>query len=452
MSTRQPFPHILCALALLLGAVLGRMVVAQTTSSGSPAAPPYAPPSASEVFAGTAPLRLLVSSRQTMLAWKGEAAVRVVNLRDGETLYTSRPGELVGIVYDGAGAVSLRQDGKNFLPVPASVRLASDKPIKVWTPTPDMWQPHEAPVVIVPVNGSFSVTREILLDEHLRNVVPGEMPNSFHRQALLAQAIIARTYALIKLGRHAAEGADLCATVHCQAYGSRRTKETDKVIADTRGLVLMAGEKLAEPYYSACCGGVTDDAGLLWGPEYDRPYLQGVADMPAKSVPGQLTIDSVLDAGDAYCRGMRANRWTREFTAAEVNALVAKNLPIVTNDPAAQIRTVTNMSVEERTPNGRVASLRVEGNGASILVYGDAVRWLFGNGQPGPEGLWSTLFDLTVRRDAAGAITGYTIRGAGRGHGIGLCQWGAQGRAQAGQTCREILRAYYPGTRLSDEK
>ena len=453
MSTRQPFSYILCALILLLGGVLGRMVVAQIPPSGAPAVPtPYMAPSTSDVLAGTAPLRLLVSSRHTMLAWKGEAAVRVVSVQGGETLYTAEPGEMVGIVYDQTGAVSLRQDGKNFRPVPASVRLASEKPVKVWTPSPDSWQSLDAPVVIVPVSGSFSVTREILLDDYLRNVVPGEMPNSFHRQALLAQAIIARTYALIKLGRHAGEGADVCATVHCQVYGSQRTKETDKAISDTRGLVLMAGEKLAEPYYSACCGGVTDDAGLLWGPEYDRPYLQGVPDMPSKNVPGQLTIDSVLDADDAYCQGTRASRWTREFTAGEVNALVAKNLPIVANDSAAQIRTVTNMSVEERTPNGRIASLRVEGNGASILVYGDAVRWLFGNGKPGANGLWSTLFDMTVTRDAAGAITGYTFSGAGRGHGIGLCQWGAQGRAKAGQTCRQILRAYYPGTRLSDEK
>jgi len=461
MSYRQPLLYSLFALILLLGIVVGKVVVAQSTPADTaptpvlPPALPYTPPSAKDVLAGKTPLRLLVSTRQTMLAWKGDAAVRVINPGDGATLYTAKPGEMIGIVYDETGtSCQLRQNGKNFCTAPAGVRLASDKPIKLWTPSPDTWQPLDAPVVIVPINGSFSVTREILLESYLRNVVSGEMPSSFQPQALRAQAIIARTYALIKLGRHATEGADICATEHCQMYGSNanRSKETDKAIADTRGLVLMAGDKLAEPYYSACCGGVTDDAGLLWGPEYDRPYLSGVPDMPAKSVPAELTIDGVLDAGDAYCKGTRASRWSREFTADEVNALVAKNLPIVTNDPAAQIRTVTNMSVEERTPNGRIASLRVEGDGASVLVYGDAVRWLFGAGQPGPNGLWSTLFDLTVTRDAAGDITAYTFRGAGRGHGIGLCQWGANGRAKAGQTCRQILHAYYPGTRLSDEQ
>ncbi|MHB0938753.1 MAG: SpoIID/LytB domain-containing protein [Armatimonadota bacterium] len=460
MSYRKPFLYGLCALMLLLGTVLARVVVAQITPSDSrpvlvpaSAPPTYTPPSASSVLAGKAPLRLLVNARQTMLAWKGNADVRIINPADGATLYTAKSGEMVGIVYDETGTTcQLRQNGKNFCTVPTGARLASEKPVKVWTPSPDAWQSLDAPIVIFPVNGSFNVAREIVLEAYLRNVVPGEMPSSFHPQALLAQAIIARTYALIKLGRHAAEGADVCATVHCQVYGGKRAKETDKAISDTRGLVLMAGEKLAEPYYSACCGGVTDDAGLLWGPEYDRPYLAGVPDMPSKSVPNVLTVNSILNAGDAYCKGTSASRWSRQFTAAEVNALVAKNLPLVTNDPAAQIRTVTNMSVEERTPNGRIASLRVEGDGASILVYGDAVRWLFGTGKPGADGLWSALFELTVTRDAAGRITAYTFRGAGRGHGIGLCQWGAQGRAQAGQTCRQILRAYYPGTRLSDEK
>jgi len=411
------------------------------------------PPAAADMLAGKAPLRLLMAARQTMLAWKGVGDVHVVNMADGVTLYTMKPGEMVGIVYDADGAgCRLRQDGKNFLAVPASVRLVSDKPVNVWTPSPDNWQTYDGTVVIVPTaGGTFSVTREIMLEDYLRYVVAGEMPNTFHPQALLAQAVIARTYALIKLGRHAAEGADVCVADHCQVYGSKRTPETDRAVSATRGLVLLFGDKLAEPYYSSTCGGVTGNAGLLWGPEYSRPYLQGVPDMPAKSAPAKLTIDSILKVKDPYCQDSSGNRWTRQFTAAEVNALVAKNLPLVTNDPAVRIQTVVNMSIEERTPDARVASLRIEGDGASVLVFGDAVRWLFGNGKPGASGLWSALFDLTVTRDTAGAITGYTFRGAGRGHGIGLCQWGANGRAKAGQTFREILHAYYPGTRLSDE-
>jgi len=110
------------------------------------------------------------------------------------------------------------------------------------------------------------------------------------------------------------------------------------------------------------------------------------------------------------------------------------------------------MFVEERTPLGRAATLRVEGNGASVLVFGDQIRWLFGNGLPGANGLRSTLFDLTVNRDAAGNIIDYVLTGTGRGHGLGLCQWGAEGRARAGQSYSEIIQAYFPGTRIANRE
>jgi len=165
-----------------------------------------------------------------------------------------------------------------------------------------------------------------------------------------------------------------------------------------------------------------------------------------------VSIAELLGMKDGYCKASSSYRWERRYTAAEVNTLVAKNLPIVTGDPQVKMTVVSDIRVEERTPRGRVSTLRVEGGGASILVFGDQARWLFGSGVPGGDGLWSALFDITITRDAAGKAASYLIRGGGRGHGIGLCQWGAEGRARAGQTFRQILHAYYPGTRLSDEK
>jgi SpoIID/LytB domain protein len=460
MSFRKPFMLFIVIVAFLLGTGAGMVIAQQTTPAPAGQGPagqapaPYTAPNFRDVLGGKAPLRILAMTKQPMLAWKGGQTVRILRADDSTVLYTAKAGELVGLVRDQAGCW-LRQNGKNFTAVSGAIRLQSGKPIKVWTPNPDAWSTFDTTLVLVPTaDGNFTMAREMMLEEYLRNVVSSEMPSSFQPQALRAQAIIARTYALVKLGRHAAEGADLCATEHCQMCGSttQHAAETDRAIQDTRGLVLMAGDKLAEPYYSATCGGSTDDAGAIWGPEYARPYLVGGPDMDPKVMPENLTADALIAGQDAYCKGSKSFHWVKQFTAAEVNALVAKNLPVVTNDPTAQIRTVTNMTVEERTPNGRVASLRVEGDGMSVVVFGDQIRWLFGNGNPGPNGLWSTLFDLTVSRDAQGAIDQYAFQGAGRGHGIGLCQWGANGRAQAGQGFREILAAYYPGTRLSDDK
>ncbi|HEY3376563.1 MAG TPA: SpoIID/LytB domain-containing protein [Armatimonadota bacterium] len=445
--------------AALLIAILWPVVslLAQpVTPTATTAPPPYVAPAASAVLSGTAPLRILIVSKQAMLAWKGDDEIKVINPADGTSLYTAPTGEQVGLVRVPEDAsMSLRKASTNFCPLTGAVRLESAKPIQLWASNSNSWTTSAAPLIVTPVaDGSFSVAREMSLEEYVRNVVPAEMPATFHPQALRAQAIIARTYALIELGRHADEGSDLCAQVHCQAFSpeTKRAKATDDAVSETKGLVLYYGNKLAEPYYHACCGGGTDDASYVWGPEYARPYLTGSVDLPGKHADDKVEIKDLLAQKDPYCKRASNVRWTRHFFPAEVNALVARNLAKVTGNAAVKITTVSNMTVEERTPGGRAASLRIEGDNASVLVVGDQIRWLFGTGVPGPDGLWSTLFDLTLTRDETDKITGYTFTGAGRGHGLGLCQWGADGRAKAGQSFREIIRAYYPGTRLSDEK
>jgi SpoIID/LytB domain protein len=439
---------------LLVAAVCGLLLVgrgiapAQTSPAPAPSSP-YTAPDYHSVLAGVDPLRVLVAGHVPMLAWKGDADVRVAYAATDANLYTAPAGQQVGLVRTADGGSALRQNGKNFLAVAETIRLVSAKPILVWTPQPDRWRTLRGPLTITPLaDNTFGIAQEILLEEYLRNVVSGEMPADFHPQALRAQAVIARTYTLAKLGRHADDGGDLCADVHCQVFGddTSRAKATDDAVADTRGVVLQHHGTLVDAYYHATCGGTTDDAGLLWGPEYARPYLTGgTKDCALKET---ADLGDLLLAAGGYCKRSGGFRWTRVFTAAELNALVSRNLSRVTGDPQAKIDTVTNLNVEERTPNGRVARLRVEGDGASYAVMGDQARWLFGTGDPGPDGLWSTLFDLTVSRDAKGAIRAITLKGAGRGHGIGLCQWGADGRARAGQSYKEILAAYYPGTTL----
>lgn len=439
----------ICCLLLLVAAV--GLVVAQPPPAPLP---PYAAPKYPDVLAGKAPLRMLIASRQAMLAWKGVAAVSVLNA-ERKAVYTAKAGDTIGIASDSAGMSWLRKDAANFREAPKVIRLESAKPISLCTKTPDAWQTYRAPIIITALpDNTYSVALELPLEEYLRDVLPAEVAPSFHPQMMRAQAVVARTYALCKLGRHADEGADVCAFDHCQVFSftGNRSKATDDAVTATKGLILYYRDKLAEPYYSSCCGGVTDDAGYVWGPEYARDYLIGVLDAPSRKSPADLTFEQVLAVKDAYCASSKSYRWERRYTAAEVDALAAKNLPVVTGDPKVKLRHVSNLAIDERTPSGRVATLRVEGDGASILVYGDAARWLFGTGQPGPDGLWSSLFDITITRDKEKAPVSYLIRGGGRGHGIGLCQWGAEGRARAGQNFRQILHAYYPGIRLSDEK
>ena len=101
-----------------------------------------------------------------------------------------------------------------------------------------------------------------------------------------------------------------------------------------------------------------------------------------------------------------------------------------------------------RSATGRVQELRIITDKNTYRLQCNEIRWLFGLGYAAPQGLKSILFTLTTERDAAGKPAKFTFRGAGWGHGLGLCQYGAAGRARAGQTATQILEAYYPGTKV----
>lgn len=438
---------------VLTALLLGSWHSALTQQPGSP--PAYTPPDYHDVLNGKAPIRILLISGQTMLAWKSDGGVRVVSLIDKSVLYTAEKDESVGVArMTDDRSMALRKHNANFCPAAGVLRLESDTPLKIWAPALQDFKDFPAPVIISPLaDGSFSMSREMPLEEYLRNVVPAEMPPTFLPQALRAQAVIARTYALSHLGGQADQCADLCCTIMDQAYlpDDRRTKVTDAAVHDTRGQVLLYNSKLIEAYYHADCGGATDDAGYVWGPERARPYLIAVADTPDARLPEGKDLKEFLARLDRYSGAAPSAHWTKQFTPTELDRLVHKNISKVTGDPTVKISHVTNLAVEGRTPSGRAQNLRVEGDGFSVLVSGDQIRWLFGSGAPGADGLWSTLFELEITKDTDGKITGCTFTGSGRGHGVGLCQWGANGRAKAGQTYREILKTYYPGTTLSDE-
>jgi stage II sporulation protein D len=142
--------------------------------------------------------------------------------------------------------------------------------------------------------------------------------------------------------------------------------------------------------------------------------------------------------------------WDRRFSWREAEKLVASNLGTVLGQPGLAPGNLKSLQVLSRGESGRVEWLEVGTSRGTYLVRGDAVRWLFGNGRAGPSGLRSSDFQLTVERDRKGRPRAVVVKGKGHGHGIGLCQWGARGRAQSGQTAEEILSAYYPGAEVVD--
>ena len=298
--------------------------------------------------------------------------------------------------------------------------------------------------VTLDAHGALAAVHGVPLEELLRGLVPSEMPASSPLEALKAQAVTARSNVLAQIGaRHATDPFMLCAEVHCQAYrgDAARTRAHRRGGARDarRGALRRAPTgRLVDAVYSAICGG--------HGEDNDRARLgQRREREPARPVP--------------TCRGPERARWDgglarearlRAFLADAGRRLVpprrrarghalplgahASAAPRSTGGRAARASgTCARLSVGARGVSGRARVLAVEGDRGRAEIAGELrIRRLLGN-------LPSAMFVV----DRAG--DGVVLRGGGWGHGAGMCQWGAVGRAEAGHGHREILGAYYLG-------
>ncbi|MFW5947034.1 MAG: SpoIID/LytB domain-containing protein [Gemmatimonadota bacterium] len=276
--------------------------------------------------------------------------------------------------------------------------------------------------------GETGVTAVNLLDleSYLLGVVPLEIGTgrpAEELEAVKAQAIAARTYAVRQLGRREALGFDYHGSVLDQAYGGADAEDpaATRAVAETRGMILTHDGEPIEAYYHSTCGGRTAAPDEVWGGT-PRPYL--------RSVP-----DERPDGG-WYCEASSRFRWTEEWDEAALLASLSEGL--------GPVAVVEALEVTERSASGRAEALVVRTGNGERRVHGDAIRRVL-RPEPGRM-LNSTLIELEPR--GGDRVTGLTVHGRGWGHGVGMCQTGALGRARAGQSYREILSTYYPGTRL----
>jgi stage II sporulation protein D len=300
--------------------------------------------------------------------------------------------------------------------------------------------------VTVDASGRLAAVDAMALEELLRGLVPSEMPASLPAEALKAQAVTARSNVLAQIGtRHLTDPYALCAEVHCQAYRGEAAQvpSTDAAVRVTAGEALFGrrDRSLVDAVYHAMCGGYGEDNEAVWGNVPD-PNLRGRPDLPPaeaaawkSGLASEARLASFLaEAPRAWCARARPGngrpdryRWERRFGQAEVDQIAA---PLGTGPVSA-------MTVPARGVSGRARALRIEGAQGNVTVHGELrIRRLFRN-------LPSSMF-LVSREGGA-----WVFRGGGWGHGAGMCQWGAVGRAEAGQDYRQILRAYYSGAEVA---
>lgn len=297
---------------------------------------------------------------------------------------------------------------------------------------------YRGQIEIVATDSGLLVVNHLPLEDYLRGVVPLEIGRRApgEEAAVEAQAVAARSYAYTRLSRDERSQWDLRASEMDQVYGgaSAETPFSDAAVERTRGLVLTyAGRVVSAPYHSDC-GGTTAAPDEVWSERSDAPYLQRVSDR----IPGTDRF---------YCDIFPRFRWTRTFDGAALTAALDRYLRAYAAVPAGGVGRVRAVQVEGTTPSGRASALVVTTNRGSWRLRGNEMRFVLRSG--GGEILPSTYLTAESEPAGSGTLGRLVLRGTGNGHGIGMCQWGAIGRARAGQDYREILRTYYPGTSVA---
>ena len=281
----------------------------------------------------------------------------------------------------------------------------------------------------------ITVVNRLGMEAYLLGVVSAEMGrrSPSEQAALEAQAVVSRTFALRNLGRRRTRGFDLSAGVADQVYGgiARETPEGRAAVLETRGQVLTYNGATAETFFYSTCGGRTAD-GVEVFRGAAQPYLRSVADHGAD--------------GAVYCSISPRYRWHEEWTGEALRATLQRNLPVVSGVRGDEIRQVRDIRVDRRTASGRVDQLTIALAGPEVKVAGSSIRQVLSSSSG--ELLRSNAFSVAVTGRGTG-VTHLAVDGMGAGHGVGLCQWGAVGRARTGQGYQQILTAYFPGTRVT---
>jgi stage II sporulation protein D len=285
----------------------------------------------------------------------------------------------------------------------------------------------------------LTIVNVVDFESYLRSVLPHEIgkPPESDFEAVKAQAVAARSYTLSYLGRRAALGFDLYASVEDQVYGgiSRENTQSDRALDLTRGEVLVSEGLPIRALYSSACGGRTSNVEDVW-PWPWTPYLRSVRD-----------ADWSPSEGEAYCSASSNYRWREEWDADAFMASLRRYGPAEGGDAGVLTGDLVDVRVKSRGRSGRVGDLAVVTTRGEWTVRGDRTRWALR--RPGKDAILRSAFlKIGVLRDRKGRATQVIATGAGNGHGIGLCQWGAMGMAKAGKSHRQILGHYYRRARL----
>ncbi|MEW6411111.1 MAG: SpoIID/LytB domain-containing protein [Candidatus Zixiibacteriota bacterium] len=284
---------------------------------------------------------------------------------------------------------------------------------------------------ILPEGQSVELINVIYMEDYLRGVVPPEIGKRTddELQAVMAQAVAARTYAMAHLQQYANKQYDMKSSIIDQVYQGHDVEEklVNRAIDLTAGRVLFFEDKYINAYYHSTCGGYTDDIATVWDRK-ELPYLQPVADNGA-------------------CSWSKYYNWKETFTEEQLRGRIEQYL---SSDRGRDLRIgkIRDITISELTPGGRVATMLVHTDNDVFRFYKDRIRWVVGRTSNPDLILPSGRFKVEIERDGRGEIESITFAGSGYGHGVGMCQCGAIGLSREGWTYDKILTHYYVGAEV----
>jgi SpoIID/LytB domain protein len=297
------------------------------------------------------------------------------------------------------------------------------------------------------VNNKPEVIVKLPLEEYLYGVVPYEIGGDSPDEALKAQAVAARSEAVTALlsGMYSGPRHDLTSDVECQVFSGnkKRTPASDKAVNDTRGIIISEMGKPINAYYASNCGGHSEQIGNVWpdrpDPESYKTALSDNEDRESLDMSSEVRVRRwIKSEPDVFCNPnintdlpdwSKANfRWEREFTIEEITEMIAGD---------KDIGKLVNIIPIRRGASGRINLVMLKFENDAMEISGElAIRQLW---QPA---LRSACFVVDREEDK------FIIRGAGWGHGVGMCQSGAVAQAMHGLKFVSILQHYYPEAEL----
>jgi len=319
--------------------------------------------------------------------------------------FKPKPSGLISVrLYSELNPPSLLVNGKQYTPAQTPAQSKAPLHFENATIQAPGTKPRKLayPLTLTVQQGQLRALLEMPLEDYVVASLTGESHSTRNTAALQVMAIVARTYAVKNRARHRAQGYDFCDTTHCQDLRLVAAPPRLRQAAEeTEGELLWFEGRPAHVYYHQHCGGQTESAAAVWG-EPRVPYLVSVKD-------------------DA-CLQRRRAAWSSDLTKSDLAKALGR----------PQLRTIEVLS---RTASGRAKQVAIDGRPATASDFRFALGRVFD---------WSTIasnwFQLSDR--------GETIRveGYGAGHGVGLCQTGAEVRAERGESAAAILSFYFPGT------